>query len=207
MKILKRSLQFFLILITLIIILYFIFFRSRYPLSIISRSFQIGDSIASYNGVVVYNNGMDYSNSHGKHYNADSSFYYGKQWQCVEFIKRYYFDHLHFTMPNGMGNAKDFFDPEVKQGKLNKLRGLTQYMNDENESPAIDDILIFGGKYGHVGIVTKVTDTEVEIIQQNIYMRPFETFSLKKESGKYSVGQKKKPNGWLRIPKENVPKP
>jgi surface antigen len=149
---------------------------------------------------------MNYSNSHGKHYNADSSFYYGKQWQCVEFIKRYYFDHLRFKMPNDMGNAKDFFDPDVKQGELNKLRGLLQYRNDDNEPPAIDDILIFDGKYGHVGIVTKVTETEIEIIQQNIYMSPFETFPLMKGNGKYSVeGPKKRPVAWLRIPKKNVP--
>jgi surface antigen len=201
MKKLKRVLSILLILIASAFTIYLLFFSKRYPLTIISHSISIGDSVDSFNAITVYNNGMDYSKSHGKHYNSDSSFYYGKKWQCVEFIKRYYHDHLHFTMPDGMGHAKDFYDPGTDHGKLNKQRGLLQFQNDNDKAPAIGDILVFGGKFGHVAIVTKISETEIEVIQQNIYMTPRETFTLSFHNGKYSVGKNKKPNGWLRIPK------
>lgn len=142
---------------------------------------------------------MDYPKSYGKHYSKDSSYYYGKKWQCVEFIKRYYYNHFHHMMPNGFGDAKSFFDKDVKDGELNKERGLIQFTNCSSSSPKEDDILIFGGKHGHVAIVTKVTATEVEIIQQNIYMTPRETFKLVFQNEKYTIGEKRKPEGWLRM--------
>lgn len=186
--------------IAIILIVYFLFFIDKYSPDIISRSFTIGDSIDSFNGIAVYNNGPDYPKSHGKHFTKDSSFYYGKKWQCVEFIKRYYYKHFHFVMPDGMGHAKDFFNPSIKQGNLNPQRGLLQFHNSGNEAPAIDDILVFGGKYGHVAIVTGVNNHEIEIIQQNIYLTPREKFRLQYEGGKYIIGEKKMPNGWLRLP-------
>jgi surface antigen len=178
---------------------YLLFFKNRYPLHLLSHSLSVGDSLDSQNGIIVYNNGMDYSRSHGKHYNKDSSFYYGKKWQCVEFIKRYYHDYLHFTMPDGMGHAKDFYDPKVNSGELNKQRGMIQYTNGSNEPPKTNDILVFGGKYGHVAIVTKVNSDNIEIIQQNIFMTPRESLPLQNHKGLYTVGKKKIPNGWLRI--------
>jgi hypothetical protein len=191
---------FLIILIATLFAVYLIFFIDKYPPGILSRSLTIGDSVDSYNGIVVYNNGPDYPKSHGKHYTKDSSFYYGKKWQCVEYIKRYYYDHFHFQMPDGMGNAKDFFKPGLKQGALNKQRGLLQFENGGDEPPAVNDILIFGGKYGHVAIVTSSNDHEIEVIQQNIYLTPREKFCLRYENGVYTVGDKKKPNGWLRLP-------
>jgi len=196
----KRFLQFFFLFLLLLSGIYFLFLSERYPLYALTHSFATGDSIDAYNGIAVYNNGVDYSKSSGKHYNKDSSFYYGKKWQCVEYIKRYYHDHLLFTMTDGMGHAKDFFDPAVKQGGLNKRRGLLQFKNDDTEKPKVNDILVFGGKYGHVAIVTNVSGNEVEVIQQNIYMQPREKFKLAVKNGICSIGDKRKPNGWLRIP-------
>lgn len=196
---LKKILKFLSIVIILLVTIYFIFLQKRYPINAITHSFSIGDSVDSYNGIIVYNNGMDYPKSYGKHYTKDSSYYYGKKWQCVEFIKRYYYDHFYHKMPNGFGDAKSFFDKDVKDGELNKERGLIQFTNGSSSSPKVDDIVIFGGKYGHVAIVTKVTTTEIEIIQQNIYMAPRETFKLVLKDGKYTIGEKRKPEGWLRM--------
>lgn len=196
---LKKSLKLFSIAILLLIVIYFIFLQKRYPFYAITHSFAVGDSVDSYNGIVVYNNGIDYPKSYGKHYTKDSSYYYGKKWQCVEYIKRYYYEHFHHKMPNGFGHAKSFFDNKLKDGELNKERGLIQYANGSSSPPKIGDILIFGGKYGHVAIVTKVTNEEVEVIQQNIYMIPRETFKLIANNGIYTIGEKRKPEGWLRM--------
>ena len=102
-------------------------------------------------------------------------------------------------MPNGYGNAKDFFDDKIKDGELNKERGLIQYTNGSSFTPMVGDILIFGGKYGHVAIVVNVTADEVEVIQQNIYMSPRETFKLIVNNGTYTIGENRKPEGWLRM--------
>lgn len=201
----KKILKYFSIILLLFVAVYFVFLQKRYPLSAISHSFAIGDSVDSFNGVVVYNNGMDYPKSYGKHYAADS-FYYGKKWQCVEFVKRYYYDRFHHKMPNGFGNAKDFFDKKLNDGEFNKERGLLQFTNGSFTKPKVDDLLIFGGKYGHVAIVTNVTSEEVFVIQQNIYMTPRESFNLNFENGKYTIGDRRKPEGWLRINGDSDPK-
>src|SRR6476620_11842179 len=117
MKKIKKISGILLILLLFLPPVYFFFFIKRYPLSIISHSLSIGDSVDSFNSVTVYNNGMNYPKSFGKHYSKDS-FYYGKKWQCVEFIKRYYHDYLKFAMKDGMGNAKDFFDLKVRHGDI-----------------------------------------------------------------------------------------
>lgn len=182
------------------IVIYFIFFSRTYPPYLVMHAWSIGDSLDSHNGVVVYSNGANYPKSYGKHYTSDSSYYYGKKWQCVEFVKRYYYDHLHHKMTDGFGHAKDYFNPEVEHGKLNKQRGLLQFYNGRDEKPQPDDLLVYGGKYGHVAIVTRVSDGEVEVIQQNIFMHPRETFPLIFNNGTYTIGDKKKPEGWLRKP-------
>jgi hypothetical protein len=195
---LKKLLRILFLLLALAVLAYFIFFSRAYPPHVVLSSWSVGDSLDSHKGVTVYNNGPDYPKTHGKHYTPDSSYYYGKKWQCVEFIKRYYYDALQHKMPDGFGHAKEFFDPNVKHGRLNKRRGLQQFVNGGDEKPRPDDILVFGGSYGHVAIVTRVSDNEVEVIQQNIFMRPREIFPLTVMEEKYTVGDKKVPMGWLR---------
>lgn len=102
MRILKRIFKFLLIFLALIVTVYFIFFSRQYPLGVITWSFTPGDSLDSFNGIAVYNNGTEYEKSYGKSYSADSSCYYGKKWQCVEFVKRYYHQHLKFIFTDGM---------------------------------------------------------------------------------------------------------
>jgi hypothetical protein len=162
-----------------------------------------GDSLDALNGVVVYGNGPDYTKAYGKHYTADSSFYYGQKWQCVEFVKRYYRDHLHFKMPDGSGNAIAFFDTLVPDGKLNKARGLIQFRNHSTEPPQVEDILVlndFNG-YGHMAVIAAVAPNYIEVVQQNIYLTPRSRFTLSNQHGVYHVGDDKRPLGWLRIPR------
>lgn len=36
-------------------------------------------------------------------------YYYGYKWQCVEYIKRFYYEAKGHKMPDSYGNAKDFW--------------------------------------------------------------------------------------------------
>lgn len=130
---------------------------------------RVGEVVDELNGVKVYYNG---SVSHVEGRNiAKNGYNLGLKYQCVEFVKRYYFEHLHHQMPNSYGHAKDFFDKKVKDGAKNKARNLLQYRNPSNFSPQVNDLVIFdghlGNPFGHVAIISKVTAEEVEIIQQN----------------------------------------
>lgn len=132
-------------------------------------NYEVGQPLDSLNNVVVYyNGGVD--NNAGRNTSADN-YNIGIKYQCVEFVKRYYYQHLKHKMPDAFGNAKDFFDKDLADGELNKKRNLTQYKNSSKTKPKPDDLLIFSGstfnKYGHVAIISSVSDNEIEIIQQN----------------------------------------
>lgn len=160
---------------------------------------NIGEKLDELNGVAVYANGVTYLESHGRHFAADG-YYYGKKWQCVEFVKRYYYDHYKHKFPNTYGHAKDFWDLNAAHGKVNKARALTQYYNDNTSKPAVGDLVCFPfSEYGHVAIVSKVTDSSVEVIQQNISGKTRDTYKLTSVAGKYTMSNgKNKPIGWLR---------
>ncbi|MDR3227697.1 MAG: CHAP domain-containing protein, partial [Prevotellaceae bacterium] len=94
-----------------------------------------------------------------------------KPLQCKITNNLLIFNILNHKMPDTYGNAKDFFDEKTKDGQINKKRNLIQYKNPSSTKPMTDDILIFDGtvsnKYGHIAIISKVTDKEIEIVQQN----------------------------------------
>lgn len=151
---------------------------------------------------MVYYNGR-VANVSGRNTTKDG-YNLGLKYQCVEFVKRYYYEHLNHKMPNSYGHAKDFFDYTLSDGQKNQKRNLTQFSNPSLTKPKIDDLIIFDGtrfnKYGHVAIVSNVTDNEIEIIQQN--QGPFgksrETFPLKNKDGKWEIKNKRN-LGWLRL--------
>lgn len=130
---------------------------------------KVGTKVDSLNGVYVYHNGK-VSNISGRNLTPDG-YNLGLKYQCVEFVKRYYYEHLNHKMPNSYGNAKDFFNPRLKDGQMNHDRKLMQYTNGGQSLPKPNDLLIFGpspwNKFGHVAVVSKVTQREIEIIQQN----------------------------------------
>lgn len=162
------------------------------------RNIEIGKELDSYMEVPVYYNGTIYTDTYGENYSEDG-YYYGYKWQCVEYVKRFYYDAKNHKMPDGFGNAKDFFDDNVKQGELNESRDLVQYKNGEDVKPEVDDLIVFtDSEYGHVAIVTGVTSSYIEVIQQNVLGKPREKFELTTEDGKYYVGTTQEAAGWLR---------
>ena len=159
---------------------------------------RVGKVLDSYRSVSVYDNGLLYFRSYGKHY-AQDGFYYGQKWQCVEFIKRFFHDAKHHNMPDGMGHAKSFFDDKLPDGALNPRRGLLQHRNGSSEQPRPDDLLVFTDtKYGHVAIVTQVSADSVEIIQQNILAGTRRRLTLAATNGHYFITAPRVPAGWLR---------
>jgi surface antigen len=164
-------------------------------------NYKVGQKLDSLNGVYVYYNG---GISHTGERNLSKDGYnIGLKYQCVEFVKRYYYEFYKHKMPDAYGNAKDFFDVEVPDGKLNVKRNLLQFTNPGFSKPCVGDLLVFGGhagnQYGHVAIVSRVNEASVEIIQQN--PGPFASsrvsFELKKEGNQYRIFHDGL-LGWLR---------
>jgi len=165
------------------------------------HALKVGDILDSLNGVYVYDNGyvfhVEGRNITPDHYNL------GLKYQCVEFVKRYYYQHFHHKMPNPYGHAKDYFDASLKDGQRNSTRNLIQYTNGSKSKPKQSDILVlastFFNKYGHVSIVAKVSDNSIEVIQQNAgpFSSTRETYTLLHKNGKWEIDNVRV-LGWLR---------
>ncbi|SHI55979.1 CHAP domain-containing protein [Flavobacterium haoranii] len=162
---------------------------------------KVGEKIDSFNNIPVYYNGSTATNL-GRNRSAEG-YNYGLKYQCVEFVKRYYYDHLNHKMSNTFCHAKDFYNPNLKDNERNSDRNLLQFSNPSNTKPKINDILIFDANsfnaYGHVAIVSKVTDDEIEIIQQNPgrFGNSRETIDLIKVNNKWKLDNASI-LGWLR---------
>lgn len=185
----KKKIISALVIITAVVVFYISKSNSLY--------YEIGERIDSFNGVDVYYNGEKISESHGRNL-ADGGYNLGQKWQCVEYIKRYYYEYFNHEMPDSYGHAKDFFDASISDGGLNKSRNLLQFTNPSFSKPRVNDIIVMSGGYGHVGIVTEVTDDRVEMIQQNVGPVTRATFILIHEDGKWKIDSMRV-SGWLRI--------
>lgn len=165
------------------------------------KDLQIGDTLDLFNRVVVYYNGDNYTHSQGKNYSEDG-YYYGQKGQCVEFVKRFYYEAIKHRMPNVWGHAISFYQKGLKDGELNKDRNLLQYNDGSSMLPTFNDILVFPiSKFGHVAIVTNVKGNKVYILQQNMGYDSRDEAELINEDGKFSVVYKgKKAKCWLRKP-------
>lgn len=167
-----------------------------------------GQIVDSLDGVYVYYNG-GVGQTHGRNLAADG-YNIGLKYQCVEFVKRYYYEHYSHKMPDSYGHAKDFFDSAVADGKISTRRNLIQYTNPSASKPQKGDLLVYGpttgNPYGHVAIVAGVSSDKVEVIQQN----PGPTassrvwFGLGNEGGRWKIGNDRI-MGWLRM-RTNNPK-
>lgn len=166
-----------------------------------NSNFEVGQRIDSLNNVIVfYNGGVDNIVQR----NTKDGYNLGYEYQCVEFVKRYYYEYYHHKMPDSYGHAKSFFDKNIADGEINKKRNLIQFSNPSISKPKEGDLIVMGStilnSYGHVAIVSKVTTNTVEIIQQNPgpYSSSRETFELiKTTDGNWEL-KNKRILGWLR---------
>jgi len=161
-----------------------------------------GMPIDSFNHIPVYYNGDIHHV--GKEITTSTGYVLGVEWQCVEFVKRYYYLRFNHIMPNGSGNAKDFFDKQLSDASYNYARELVQYTNPSLKKPAVEDILVFDGNllnnYGHIAIISAVNEHTIEIIQQNGGPEAPSRLllDLVYENGRWEV-KHKRILGWLRI--------
>ena len=135
----------------------------------VKSSGKVGRVIDTFNGVAIYYNGK-VANIDGRNVTADG-YNLGLKYQCVEFVKRYYFEYYNHQMPDSYGNAKDFYSYAIEDGQINPARELRQFSNPSKSKPKIGDLLVFGptpfNKFGHVGIISKVEKSRIQLAQQN----------------------------------------
>ncbi len=179
-----------------------LFFLYRWNEQQPRRTYAIGERLDSLNHVVVYYNG-GMGNVSGRN-TAPNGYNIGLKYQCVEFVKRYYYEYYGHQMPNAYGNAIDFFNRSLKDGELNKDRDLIQHTNPSKSKPRVGDLIVmdatFTNPYGHVVIVSAVTENEVEIIQQNAGNpdHPRDVFDLEQDNGFWEIDHSRI-LGWLRM--------
>lgn len=162
--------------------------------------FSVGQPIDSLNHVIVYYNG---GIGNVEERNTVDGYNVGLKYQCVEFVKRYYFEYYDHRMPDSWGHAVSFFQIGIKDGKTNTQRNLTQFTNPSSSTPQIGDLVIYdgtsGNPYGHVAIISAVGKNSIEIIQQN--PGPFSdsrvNLALLKEENQWRIDNERI-LGWLR---------
>jgi hypothetical protein len=166
-----------------------------------SRELKVGDTVDSLNGVYVFYNG---SVSHvSERHLAKDGYNLGLKYQCVEFVKRYYYEHLKHKMPDSYGHAREFYNSKFKDGEINTKRNLVQFKNGSSSKPKMKDLIVFDGHqynpYGHVAIISEVGEDFIEIIQQNPgpSAPSRDRFELNLEGGKWYVSDELT-LGWLR---------
>ncbi len=188
---------FFFLFTTLVVIGFFVYKKN--PL--LFSSYKVGDPIDSLNHVVVYYNSGT-GNISGRN-TAPDGYNIGLKYQCVEFVKRYYYQHYQHKMPNAFGNAVDFFNKSLKDGEWNADRGLFQYSNPSASEPQIGDLIILDATslngYGHVAIISDVGTNSIEIIQQNggKYASTRIQYGLSPGKGSWEI-ENSRVLGWLR---------
>lgn len=167
-----------------------------------NTKYQVGDVIDSLNGVEIYYNG-GVNTSDGRNLSIDG-YNLGIKYQCVEFVKRYFYQRHQHKMPDTYGHARDFFDNSLADGVWNEKRAMLQYVNGSQLTPKADDLVVFApwlfNPYGHVAIIAEVHEHQVEIVQQN--PGPFgpsrEYFPLTQHDGLWYIDAPRL-KGWLRL--------
>jgi surface antigen len=186
-----------LIMALILLALYFVPWQKVEVLATLS----VGDPVDSLHGVVVYYNGS-VGNVSERNVSKDG-YNLGLKYQCVEFVKRYYYERLNHKMPDSYGHAKDFFDHALADGEINKRRNLVQFTNPSKSKPEPDDLLVYAeskhNSYGHVAIIARVEGHEIEIIQQNpgAFNSSRARFQLINKNGTWKIANDRI-LGWLR---------
>lgn len=176
-----------------------LFLVSLVFLSVVTRSnaaTAFNTYLGQFNTVGAYSNGFDYTYLSGVS-NFVNGYYTGVKWQCVEYIRRYYYTVFNTQFASGSaGDAGTWY------GAAGAL-GLSQYPNgNTTTAPQVGDILC---STTHVAIIKRVTSNRVYTAQQNVANDSTDldrALTLTKAAdGKYTIsGGPGVIQGWLRKP-------
>jgi hypothetical protein len=135
----------------------------------VKKGMPVGTVLDQYKGVKVYYNGS-VKNVYGRNVTPDG-YNLGLKYQCVEFVKRFYYKVYNHKMPDSYGHAKDFFNTKLPDGAFNAARGMRQFDNNNKVKPRKDDLVVIGASkvnpFGHLFIITEVGPNYIAFIQQN----------------------------------------
>jgi len=172
--------------------------KSRKSVSFYDNS-NVGEILDQLDGVKVHFNGP-ITNVNGRNTTPDG-YNLGLKYQCVEFVKRYYYEVYNHKMPNSYGHAKEFYDLSIRGHGFNKARGLKQFANGGIMRPMHGDLVVFGhsdaNPFGHVGIVSAVGSDFVEMVQQNVAKQTRAKYRLVENGGHHYISDSLI-LGWLR---------
>lgn len=150
---------------------------------------QIGSVLDEYNGVEVYFNSIPFT-SKGKSL-AEDGYVFGEKYESLEFVKRYYYEHYGYRLPESVESIEELFDSSLEDGERNSKLGLIQYSNPSGYPIKEGDIVIFTSNFynpdGHVAIVSKVGSKEIEIVQQNYWKSTRKVLDIEKKESLWYI--------------------
>ena len=169
--------------------------------NVLAQGAPCGTVLATYRGIPAKSNGQSSSPNACVPVRGT----YGYQYECVEYIKRFYAEALSVDTKQWWGNAVDYFDSASD-------KGLASFPNGGTTQPAPDDIIVFdnGNNLGHVAIVASVTANTVTCIEENWSKTGNATLTLTFQNGVYTIQPRGSYQilGWLRpVPTEVVVQP
>lgn len=116
-----------------------------------------GCSIGSFKGVDAKSNDGEIGTGCGR-------------WQCVEYIKRFYYEAMGINLYKPIGIARNYWDKYDNTGDYSYIKnsGLEKCNNDFSCRLNLGDILVFStAPYGHVAIEVNENGSQIKIIEQN----------------------------------------
>jgi surface antigen len=162
-----------------------------------SSKLSYGTPLGAFDGIVNMSN-----------YGGSRTYdFLGWEYECVEYVNRYYYEIYDYPSLKGSGDAKKYFKLLPQE-----FADITAYENRASVPPVPGDIMVWGGSssnghHGHVAIVRDVQPNYVAVIQQNVKQTGEDAFYVLPmtlgQDGTYTVesdiGQI---SGWLRTYRE-----
>ena len=159
---------------------------------------KYGDIIGVYRGVKAFSNGPCTAKFEGIYEGQNCALPKNRNYQCVEYVKRFYKEAMGIDTHGWYGNANQYYGTA-------REKGLKAYPNGGSIAPQAGDILCFDdGGLGHVAIIMEVGDANIQIIEQNWHRNTaYDTLSWDKDNNTIpdrGISRSYQVQGWLRSP-------